>query len=468
MSEETRVDEPYERALDFLYGLINFDQKRRDRYAANKQDASRPARLMSYLGSPHETFPSIHIAGTKGKGSVAAMCAAALSASGLRVGLYTSPHVRDFRERIRILTPADRDGRIPKRTFTTLMERLKQAVEAVPGVTWFEVVTGIAFLHFAQQEVDVAVVEVGLGGRLDATNVLTPLVSVITSLSKDHTEFLGSSLPEIAREKGGIIKQGVPLVAASQETEAMDVLVEIARQREAPLFIVGRDWEYQNGARDVSGGKQQLVVGRSADTAFIPHGSSFRLALAGVHQLENGTVALATLSHVRSHFPTLTTDTAAAGLSRVYWPGRLELVHDGIDTPSVLVDCAHNVDSSSKLREALERDYHYDHLWLVLGISSGKDSQGMMRQLLPLASGTVFTVSSHPRSTPAPLLVEVATSLGHESVPSENVREALLAAWKLAGAGDLICVTGSIFVVGDLLNEWESLQSQLLEAGHPS
>lgn len=463
MSEDRQADDPFEKALDFLYGLINFEQRRQDRYMANKLDATRPGRLMAFLGSPHHAFPSIHIAGTKGKGSIAAMCTASLVASGLRVGLYTSPHVRDFRERIRIVTPKDDEGHIPKGTFTSLMDRLRQAVEAIPGVTWFEVVTAIAFLHFAQEQVDIAVVEVGLGGRLDATNVLIPLVSVISSLSRDHTEFLGSSLAEIAREKGGIIKQGVPVVSASQPAEAIETLVEIARQREAPLQIIGRDWSFQNGSRDVTDGKQQLIVKNSGDTSFVPDGASFRVALAGVHQLENATVALAALSQVRSHFPGMNIESAASGLSEALWLGRLQIIHEAPGSPTVLVDCAHNVDSSSKLRTALEQDYEYERLWLVLGISLGKDISGIMRQLLPLSEATVVTVSSHPRSAGASTLAQEASALGYEVVQSEDVAEGLLAAWALAGAGDLICVTGSIFVVGDLLNEWEGLQSRVLE-----
>ena len=203
ITDPGQIDAAYESALDYLYGLINFEMRRHDRYMANKLDATRPQRLMAFLGDPQAAFPSIHIAGTKGKGSVAAMCAASLRAAGYKVGLYTSPHVQEFRERIRILTPEDEDGRIPQADFVALMAEMKTAVAAIEEITWFEVVTAVAFLHFARQGVDVAVVEVGLGGRLDATNVLNPLVSVITSLSYDHVDLLGDTLTQIAAEKGG-------------------------------------------------------------------------------------------------------------------------------------------------------------------------------------------------------------------------------------------------------------------------
>jgi len=463
MNSESRIDDAYNEALDYLYGLINFELKRHDRYMESKLDLDRPRHLMELLGSPHEKFPSIHIAGTKGKGSVAAICAECLRESGLKVGLYTSPHVREFRERIRILTADDGDGRISRESFVELMQRMHTAVERIPEATWFEVVTAVAFTYFAERHVDVAVVEVGLGGRLDATNVLTPMVSVITSLSYDHTEFLGDTLAQIAGEKGGIIKPGIPVVTSSQKAEALERLVEIANERHSKLYVVGRDWVYRNGDRDVTDGKQALIIERSADPAFIPPGSSFRLALAGAHQLENATVAVAALSHVRTRFPRLTLSTVAATTERVEWIGRLQIMHQERGTPTIVVDCAHNVDSASKLRIALSHDYHYDKLWIILGVTIGKDVAGMMNELLPLSETAIATVSTHPRASDPSAIAELAAELGYEVIQSANVREAVLTAWNLAGPRDLICVTGSIFVVGDLLNEWDTLKSQLLQ-----
>ncbi|VAW31315.1 Dihydrofolate synthase @ Folylpolyglutamate synthase, partial [hydrothermal vent metagenome] len=211
----------YEKALDYLYSFINFERKKQDRYMASKLDHTRPRRLLDALGTPYGRFPAIHIAGTKGKGSVAAICAFTLRAAGYTVGLYTSPHLQEFRERIRILTLDDADGRIPKTAFTQQINKICALEADFPDITWFEILTAIAFLHFADSGVDIAVVEVGLGGRLDATNVLTPLVSVITRLSLDHTTLLGNKLRQIAYEKGGIIKPGIPVISANQEPEAM-------------------------------------------------------------------------------------------------------------------------------------------------------------------------------------------------------------------------------------------------------
>jgi dihydrofolate synthase/folylpolyglutamate synthase len=452
----------YEQTLDYLYSLINFEMKRHDRYMESKLDASRPQRLMASLGSPHQKFHSIHIAGTKGKGSVAAICASSLRAAGLKVGLYTSPHVIDFRERIRILTREDEAGLIPEEDLIALVEALKPIIETTPGITWFEVVTAIAFTYFAQQQVDVAVVEVGLGGRLDATNVLSPLVSVITSLSYDHTEFLGDTLDQIAAEKGGIIKPGVPVVTAPQPDEALERLLSIAVEQDSPISIVGRNWMYSGRKLNGTAGKQALIIRHSPWPSFIPEGSAFRLALAGAHQLENAVVALAALSLVHSHFPTLTLQAIAQGMDSVKWIGRLQTLIHGLDTPTVLVDCAHNADSARKLREALTDEYEYKRLWLILGTTIGKDVIGIMQELLPMTAATVATHSSHPRANSPDELVRQGAELGYDLIRSYSVSDALLTAWKMAEPGDLICVTGSIFVVGDLLNEWERLQSRLL------
>jgi dihydrofolate synthase / folylpolyglutamate synthase len=450
----------YQQALDYLYSFINFEHKRLDRYTASKLDPTRPQRLSEFLGSPHERFPAIHIAGTKGKGSVAAMCAAVLRAAGLKVGLYTSPHMQEFRERIRVITADDGDGRISQASFVRLMAQVEAAVAHFPDVTWFEILTAVAFLHFAQEQVDVAVVEVGLGGRLDATNVLTPLVSVITSLSLDHTQLLGETLAEIAAEKGGIIKPGVPLVTAVQAPEAHSRLLEIAGERAAPMTVIGRDWLYE-GRLDLHSGKQTLIIRQSADHTFIPDDATFSLALAGEHQLENATVALAALTAVRPHFPGLDLQAAQTGLATVAWPGRLQTLFEGEELPTILVDCAHNVDSAVKLRQALSHQYLYENLWLVFGATVDKDVRGMLAELLPLARMTIATASSHPRAAGADDLARLAAELGYDIMTAPTVEAAVSSAWLLADSRDLICVTGSIFVVGDLLNQWESLQSHL-------
>jgi dihydrofolate synthase/folylpolyglutamate synthase len=457
--------ESYQRALDYLYSFINFEHKSLDRYQAAKIDADRPRRLLELLDCPQERFPSIHIAGTKGKGSVAAMCAACLRLAGLCVGLYTSPHLREFRERVRILSPDDADGRISEADFVTGMDRLRPAIEATPGITWFEIVTALAFDRFAAAGVDVAVVEVGLGGRLDATNVLTPLVSVITSLSLDHTQLLGNTLAEIAFEKGGIIKPGVPVISAPQAAEALAVLESISAERGAPLTVVGRDWSYEVARdRGDEATRQTIIVG-GPEPRLIPPGTPFVVGLAGEHQTHNAAVALAALERVSAQFPGLSVGVIQHGLATVEWAGRLQVLQSGPGRPTLLVDCAHNDDSAAKLVAALRQDYRYDRLILLFGAPEDKNVAGMLARLLPLADEVIMTTANHPRSATPEQLAALAGEMGHAAAVTHSVGEGLRAALAAAEPGDLVCATGSIIVVGDLLNQWDALQSDLTSHG---
>jgi dihydrofolate synthase/folylpolyglutamate synthase len=464
----------YQNALDWLYQFANFEHKRIDQYSPDKIDPTRPSRLLALLDNPHQQYPAVHIAGTKGKGSVAAMCAFALRAAGLRVGLYTSPHLVEFRERFRILTPDDADGRISPDQFADLVAELQPAAAQIPGITWFELVTAVAFLYFARQQVDVAVIEVGLGGRLDATNIITPLVAVITSLSLDHTDLLGDTLSAIAYEKGGIIKPGVPVVVAPQKREALDRLQAIAAERDAPLTAVGETWRWETISdsdrrrptvdRPTGDDSPSAVGGRRSNLRITrPISLDLRLPLSGEHQRENGVTAVAALKTIQPHFPTLTDAVIQRGLAETQWPGRLQIVHQSDSQPTLLADCAHNADSAHRLAAALRDEYQYDRLWLLLGATADKDVSAILAELLPLAPGrTAVTQSSHPRAANPERLRAVAQELGDPSVtPYPDTAAALTAVWPQAAPGDLICVTGSIFIVGDLLNRWDALQSQL-------
>ncbi len=453
--EMTPNERAYEEALDYLYSFINLERKTLERYHASKMDPARPRNLLAAIGDPQEQYASMHIAGTKGKGSVAAMSAAALQASGLRVGLYTSPHLRDFRERIRVLTPDDDDGMISKVDFVNRLNELREIIPQFPNITWFEVVTAVAFSYFAAQQVDVAVVEVGLGGRLDATNVLMPLVSVITSLSLDHTNLLGDTLGEVAGEKGGIIKPGVPVVVAPQLPEALNRLQEIGDEQGSMMELVGRDWQY-------TGSSHQLLVTRSAHEAYVPSGTPFELALAGLHQLENGMLAIAALRFIQERFPEVTLAAIQQGLATVHWEGRLQIVMDEPGLPELMIDAAHNPHSASKLKVALENDYDYDRLWFIFGAPMDKAIPEMMQLLFPLAHQVIVSAADHPRAAAPELLAAQANDLGFTVQTAGSPEEALLFAFEQAGADDMICATGSIIFIGDLLNHWDRIQSDLL------
>lgn len=453
--EHPQIESDYEEALDYLYSFINLERRTLERYHASKMDPGRPRKLLELLGDPQKQYAAMHIAGTKGKGSVAAMSAAALQAAGLRVGLYTSPHLRDFRERIRVLTPDDLNGEISKAEFVKTLDAIKEIVPAFPNITWFEIVTAVGFSYFAAQQIDVAVVEVGLGGRLDATNVLHPLVSVITSLSLDHTNLLGDTLAEIASEKGGIIKPEVPLVVAPQAPEALDRLREIAGDGQSPIEVVGCDWLYE-------GVNHHLLVTRSPHEDYVAAGTAFEVGLAGLHQVENGMVAVAALRLVQERFPELTLDAIDQGLAGVHWEGRLQIVLDEPGLPALLIDAAHNPHSASKLSTALQNDYEYDRMWLIFGAPMDKAIAPMMEELFPLAYQVIVSAADHPRAASPEALAALAAELGYTVQTAVSPEEALVLAFDQAEEDDLICATGSIIFIGDLLNHWDGLQSRLL------
>ena len=463
------MNQAYEDAMDYLYGFVNFEHKKLDQFSAENISLERPKELLKLLGDPHNSFPSIHIAGTKGKGSVAAMVAFSLRAAGYRVGLYTSPHLEEFRERIRILSPADADGRISQDDVITRVETLRPAVDLLDDLTWYELITAMAFLHFKIESVDVAVIEVGLGGRLDATNVITPLVSVITSISLDHTFFLGDSLPEIAKEKGGIIKNGVPVVIAPQENEALQQLQTIARSAGSPVILIGHDWKSEQGLSSRREGQQMvaeeqsIIITKNARSSLIPAPSKFVIGLIGKHQQENAVVSLATLDAVRDSFPALNIESVREGLANVRWPGRLQVLSHGDDRPTLLVDCAHNVDSAEKLAVSLRENFEYERLLLILGTSLDKDVAGILERLSLVTDTLLLTTSSHPRAMPRENMQALAQEMGFVAVSTASVVEAVSIAYRTATPNDLICATGSMFVVGDLLNQWEVLQSALIE-----
>jgi dihydrofolate synthase/folylpolyglutamate synthase len=397
----------------------------------------RPRRALAALGNPQEQYPVIHITGTKGKGSVGAMCAAALRAAGLRTGLYSSPHLQDFRERFRI-----NNLLITQDDFTALVNEIRPVIESVADITWFEVTTTLAFLYFAQRDVDAAVIEVGLGGRLDATNVVTPVVSVITSLSYDHTHLLGDSLASIAREKGGIIKPGVPVVSAPQPPEALTVLTEIAEARNAPLTLIGHDWFFTHQASTLN------------DTEFLagPAGQppeAYCTKLSGEHQALNATVALAALDHARRAGLAVTEDAIRDGFAQVDWPGRLEVVPYH---PTLVLDAAHNGASARRLRVALDELFPQRPLVLIFGVSADKDISGMFDALLPAVDHLIAAQAIHPRALAPDEIAALARQQGFsgtiEQIPA--VDQALDRASVLAGSDGMICVTGSLFIVGEV------------------
>jgi len=434
----------YRDALDYLYSFTDYEKETSYLYSPERFDLRRVQSLLERLGNPHHRFQSLHIAGTKGKGSTAAMMASVLTAAGFRTGLYTSPHLHTFCERIRIGSQL-----IAREKVTQLVREIAPAVEDIPELTTFEIITALGFLHFAREGTEFAVVEVGLGGRLDATNVIEPRVAVITSLSLDHTQILGDTLAAIAREKAGIVKPGVPLICAPQLPEAQSVIEVTCRERHAPLTAVGRDWTWEPGEISLDGQTVRVAsdLQGSGDLCQQP----YRLSLLGRHQQLNATVSIAALHALRNQGIAMCVDHVSEGLARVEWPARFEVLSR---SPALVVDGAHNADSALRLRQALA-DYFPGHdVTLIFGVSADKDSAGMLRELLPVARHVIVTRANHPRSLSTQDLLSVVTKLERRACVAEDAERALDVALELSAPGSLICATGSLFVAGDVRRAW--------------
>jgi dihydrofolate synthase/folylpolyglutamate synthase len=436
------TDNPtYQATLDYLYTFVDYSLVRNFHNAPGKFDLTRMGALATALGDPQKQYPIIHVAGTKGKGSVSAFCASALQAAGYRTGLYTSPHLVDFSERIQV------NGQpIPPDEVVTLIEQCKPVVASIPEVTWFEYTTILAFLYFARQSVNAAVIEVGLGGRLDATNIVTPEVAVITSLSYDHMAVLGDTLGQIAAEKAGIIKPGLPVVISPQSDEARQVIVRIAAQRNAPVIQAGQDYKFKSLSQSLDGQSFKIwPIARPEES------TQLAIPLLGRHQIENAATAYAALRALDISRLAVSESAIRQGFAATVWPGRFEILRR---QPPVVLDCAHNLDSSHRLRQTLD-DYFPDWpIVLVFGASEDKNVAGMFTELMPRVREVIATQSIHPRAISPAHLVELARPFGVRVSDVSTVEDALDMALHAAGNDALLLVTGSIFVVAGVRETW--------------
>ena len=441
------IEEKYQQTLDYLYSYVDYSLTRQLRYSPEKFNLERMVKLMQLMGDPHKKYPVVHIAGTKGKGSTAAMVASILRKAGYRTGFYTSPHLQDFTERIQV------DGApISREQLIAAVDQIRSHLAKIPEITTFEITTAIAFKDFYDKQVDVAVVEVGLGGRLDATNVVDPLVSVITSLSFDHMNVLGDSIAQIAAEKGGIIKPDKPVVLAPQWKEAREVIEQIAEERNAPLTIIGRDYFFGEHSRSLDGqtfflwskDDQELVneyISSGGRTDWEPE--HFSIPLLGMHQVENAATAYATIQILRDSGFSISREAILSGFAQVDWPGRFEILQK---SPLIIIDSAHNQDSALRLRLAMDDYLNGKPIILLFGSSEDKDVRGMFSHLLPRVRTLVATRSTHPRAMEPKLLVELANQFGKHAIETQSIEEGLAEAIKQAGKDAAIMVTGSIFV----------------------
>ena len=404
--------------------------------------------LMERLGRPDRTYPIVHIAGTNGKGSTAAFLESILRAAGFRTGLNTSPHLERINERIRINGDEVSD-QIFAETFTRVQEVIEELLAAgrlQAHPTYFECVTALAFEVFARERVEFAVVEVGLGGRLDATNIVRPQVSVITRIDFDHENYLGHSLEEIAREKAGIVKAGVPVATAPQLPEVREVLRGKARELDATIVDTGEDFDLEREIAE-AGCARALARARA-------RGEAVRLApgLPGRFQLENALNAAATARLLQARGYRITNQNIEQGIRSAEWPGRLERLQAG---PDVYLDGAHNPGAARELAQFLEENFASRRVYLIFGAMRDKSVDEMTGILFPLASEVILTQPGTPRAVSANQLADLA---GHHAARYTVIRdaeEALESALAKARSDDAVFVTGSLYLVGQLRQAWK-------------
>lgn len=417
----------FREAIDYLYGL---------QYHGIKLGLDNIRKLLELLGDPQKSFRSIHIAGTNGKGSTSALISSLLQQAGYRVGLFTSPHLISFTERIRI-----NGEKISEERVVELTELIRSSFSEINGLlpTFFEFVTALAFYHFQDQGIEWAVIETGMGGRLDATNILQPAVTVITRIGLDHREFLGNTLSDIAREKAGIIKGDVPVVTVPQYREAEKVIRAVTAEKRAPLSIFGTDFTARISKERTDGSTFDYVSKLGAK-------KGLAVPLCGRFQIENSSVALKTVELLNDK--EITAEVMKKGLESVRLEGRCELV---IRDMAILFDGAHNPDAALSLAKTLSEVFSYDfrNFIFIMGMMGDKDTEEFITRLGPLAGRLIFTTLSFERAARAERLRDTAKRLGYDALAADDMKSAFVMAKDMYREGDLVVVTGSFYAVGE-------------------
>jgi dihydrofolate synthase/folylpolyglutamate synthase len=414
----------YQKSLNYLYSLDKFGMI---------FGLTQVKRILEAIGNPEREVQAIHIGGTNGKGSTAAMMASILQKEGYRVGLYTSPHLVRFTERIKV-----NGQEIEKEEVAEMTKWMRERIEVAsipPPFTFFDFTTAMALLYFKQTLVDLAILEVGLGGRLDSTNVVDPLLSIITNISKDHEEYLGRSILKIAGEKAGIIKRGRPLITSTTQPQVLRLFSKICREKGSPYFRVGKEIRYvslEDGNFNYEGLHRKLW--------------DIHLNLIGFHQIVNATTALGATELLEDLGYPVSIDAMVEGLREAEWPGRLERVSS---SPQIILDGAHNPAGALALKESLEKEFKYNHLILLIGVMKDKDIKSILHLLAPLADHIILTRPHNDRAAPPALLKEALGQNGKRAEIIEDLKEAIKRGCSMAEGEDLLCITGSLYTVGE-------------------
>ncbi len=432
----------YERAMKYLFGVTDYEKQHRLRYNSDTFDLGRMERFLKALGDPHLKTEMVHIVGTKGKGSTATMLTKMLEANDYSVGLYTSPHVTSLHERIVVDSKM-----ITQKEIHSLINRvhptIKKMADKDDGPTFFEIMTVLAFLHFFDKGVDVAVIEAGLGGRLDSTNVIQPALVGITSISIDHQNLLGDDLASITTEKAGVMKEGVPVITVQQDSSAMCVLRRFASKVGAPLSVTGREIEFSyrfESSREE--GPHTRVCVTTANSRF----EHLRVPLQGEHQAINCGLALAMIDQLKVQGYKIDDNKAIAGLKKTSLIGRMEII---CRDPQIIIDAAHNAASIRALIQAIGQHIPCDSMVVIFGCNSDKDVRGMLQQLQFGADKVIFTRNNSPKAVSPHDLAEMYTEMcGKMCQTAMTLHEAIRTARSALTKEDLICITGSFYLVG--------------------
>jgi len=429
-------------ALDYLYSRANWETRPPGTNLTFELDRIR--RVLAALGDPHTRWPVVHVGGTNGKGSTCALIASALHVAGYRVGLYTSPHLHTARERIQV------DGHlVSEETVLVWLNEHRGVLDREADLTTFEVLTALAFATFATWEVDVAVVEVGLGGTLDTTNVVDSVATVLTPIGLDHTTVLGDTVRQIAEDKCGIIRPRVPVVSAPQCEEAWAVIEAAAGRLRAPLTLVGRDVVWTGVEPTVKGQTLTVSVRRDGDVRYY----ELALSLAGAYQRVNAATAVGALVKLEDRGWKIGRTAIEQGLAAARWPARFECLGEG---PVLVVDGAHNSHGAVALAQALAERFPGATRHLIFGCSYGKSVDSLLARLLPMVETVVTARADHPRAIPARTLADTAGCYGHRAVVAASPAAALEMALAQARSSDVVVAAGSLFLAADVREAWFS------------